>query len=578
MTRTRLAVFVIAASAAAGISTVLGLVGHELHLPVAVPVLELAIGALVFARVFGLVSQSDRYLAKLDEAETRYRTLVEQIPAVVYMDEFDDASTNIYVSPQIVNLLGYTPEQWRSEPGKWITLIHPEDRERVLIEHARSNADADVFSAEFRVFARDGREVWIRDDARLVNSSDGKSKYWQGVMFDVTAEHEAAVEREALEAHLRQAQKMEAVGQLAGGIAHDVNNLLAVIQNYARFVYDELPKSDEKRGDLGEVMKAGERGAGLIRQLLTFSRKEIVEPEILDLNESIGEMTPLIRRVVPESVELRTNLDPNLDRIEADRGQIDQVLMNLAMNAGDAMPGSGILEIGSSNRTVEHATEELPAGDYVCLTIADNGTGMDEEVLNRAFEPFFTTKGRGSGTGLGLATVYGIVRRSGGSIDIQSEIGRGTTFRIHLPAVRLRSEPSPSARVTAKTILVTEDEEAIRKMVGRLLERAGHTVLMAETPAEALDFARAQRPIDLLLTDVVMPEMSGKQLADLLADSRPGLPTLFMSGYPEDILAGHHVAADVDDYIQKPFTGESLLAKIHQILDRSAREAIEVGR
>jgi nitrogen-specific signal transduction histidine kinase/CheY-like chemotaxis protein len=405
-------------------------------------------------------------------------------------------------------------------------------------------------------------------------------------LFDVTAERTAALEREALEGHLRQAHKMEAVGQLAGGMAHDFNNLLAVIQNYARFVYEELPESDPKRSDLEEVMKAGARGADLIRQLLTFAREEIVEPEILDINSVISDVSPLVRRVVPDNIEIRTNLQPGISTIEADRGQLDQMLINLAMNATDAMPEGGVLEIRSFDRRVDQisrrGTDELVPGQYVCLTVRDEGSGMSESVLARVFEPFFTTKGRASGPGLGLATVYGIVKRSGGYIDVESTPGEGSTFRIYFPTVgadvRGDAETHTSGQPNGATILVAEDEGAILKIVGRLLERAGYRVLLGETVLEALQLARSDEGIDLLLTDVVMPGQSGKQLSDTVSILRPGIPTLFMSGYPEDILARHDVRADVDNYIQKPFTSEALVAKIGSILGRAAAQPIEAGR
>ncbi|MEA2433111.1 MAG: two-component system, cell cycle sensor histidine kinase and response regulator CckA [Actinomycetota bacterium] len=391
----------------------------------------------------------------------------------------------------------------------------------------------------------------------------------------------AAAEREAIESSLRQAEKMEAVGQLAGGIAHDFNNLLAVIQNYTRFVHDDLPESDPRRADLAEVMKAGERGADLVRQLLTFSRKEIVEPEIIDLNASVVEIAHLIRRVLSESTEIVTSLEPDLDAIEADRSQVDQVLMNLSMNAADAMPDGGTLEIRCFNCRIDERTsiDELRPGDYVCLTVSDNGQGMDPAVLSRAFEPFFTTKGRSSGTGLGLASVYGIVQRSRGHIEVKSGPGEGTSVTIYFPS----AQGSPTKVLEASppigaTILIADDEEPIRKFLKRLLERAGHTVIVGDDPHDALELARTATRVDLLLTDVVMPDMSGKELADRAGVLRPGLRTLFMSGYPEDILVAHQISIEGDNYIQKPFSGEALVSKIGSILGESFQEVLEVGR
>jgi CheY-like chemotaxis protein len=381
-----------------------------------------------------------------------------------------------------------------------------------------------------------------------------------------------------LEEQYHQAQKMEAVGRLAGGVAHDFNNLLTVILGYCGLVLADFDPSDPRKADIAEIQKAGASAAALTRQLLAFSRKEIIEPTRLDLNGVLADMRAMIGRLIGEDVQVVLALRPELAPVMADRGQVEQIVMNLAVNARDAMPTGGTL-------TVETANVELDAhygkthlsvkpGSYVALTVSDTGTGMTQEVQARLFEPFFTTKEPGKGTGLGLATIHGIVARSGGSVGVYSEVGRGTAFKVYFPrtdATGLVVETSPPIgrpHAGGKTVLVVEDEDGLRELARRLLQRLGYVVLVAANAEDALQLVERSGWIDVLLTDVVMPGASGPELAERLVAQRPGLTVIYMSGYTEEAIVQHGVLKDGIAFLHKPFTSDALERKINQALDR----------
>ena len=532
---------------------------------------------LVLARVGQLLSdltERRRMEDMLREAERNYRQLVEHLPGVVYTAAPGPQGRWTYVSPQIESMLGFTPEEWMADPELWFKQLHEDDRERVeraeatLVEEGNVQDDDD----EYRLMARDGRTVWVRDEARLVRDENGEPLFFRGVLLDIT-------ERKALEDQLRQSQKMEAIGLLAGGIAHDFNNLLSVVHNYARFIADELPVHDPKYQDCQEIIRAGERGAQLARQLLTFSRREVVQPRVVDLNGVVSDMHKMLSRTIPATVQLTTTLAPRLWKTRIDPGQIEQIIMNLAVNAKDAMPGGGRMTISTANVDVgahSRAERRLTPGEYVCLTVADTGSGMTKEVLGRVFEPFFTTKSKGDGTGLGLATVYGIVEQAHGHVLVDSELGKGTTFSVYLPRTSddLLEEETVTLQPTTregdgKVILVAEDEDAVRELVVRILRRNGYTVLAAPGGVEAVKAVENfTNRIDLLLTDVVMPDVSGKEVS-----SRTGLPTLFMSGYTHEIIAEQGVLPEDQNLLQKPFSAEELLAAVREVL-RVGRTAL----
>jgi two-component system, cell cycle sensor histidine kinase and response regulator CckA len=387
-------------------------------------------------------------------------------------------------------------------------------------------------------------------------------------------------ERRHLEEQFRQVQKMEAVGRLSGGVAHDFNNLLGVMIGYAEFLQERMEPSNALRGSVDEILKAGKRAAALTRQLLAFSRQQVLDPKVLDLNFVVGDMEKLLRRLIGEDVRLATILSPGLGRVKADQGQLEQVLLNLAVNARDAMPQGGKLIIETENMEmddefVRRYPYPVKAGPYVCLKVTDTGTGMDPETKARAFEPFFTTKEKGKGTGLGLSTVYGVVKQSGGYIDIESSLGVGTKFKIYLPRVeepltveRTAFDPTASHEGT-ETILLAEDETSLRKLTRDTLELCGYKVLAASDGVEALKMSEAHSgSIDLVLTDVVMPEMGGRALVQELLNRRPDIKVVFMSGYAGQGIGTPGPIAPNSLFLAKPFTREMLTRKIREILDQ----------
>jgi two-component system cell cycle sensor histidine kinase/response regulator CckA len=400
--------------------------------------------------------------------------------------------------------------------------------------------------------------------------ADGRVTGLIGVAHDVT-------ERHTLEEQLRQSQKMEAIGRLAGGVAHDFNNLLAAILGHTELMLARAESNHPLRQSLEEIQKAGARGALLTRQLLSFSRKHVLAPHVLDANAVVGEMDGLLRRLIGEDIELAASLSALPARVRMDRSQLEQVLMNLAVNARDALPNGGQLtiEVATTELDEEYAARhaEVRPGRYVMVSVSDDGCGMDEETMAHAFEPFFTTKAVGKGTGLGLSTVYAIVEQSGGHIWLYSEPGMGTTFKVYLPEVPdAESAQTPAHDPTVslagtEMILLVEDEDAVRSLVRDALIVHGYRVLEAHHGAEALWQLKDDAVVDLLITDVVMPQMGGGELAQRMREARPELRVLFMSGYPDDAVVRQGVIEDGAPFIQKPFTLEALARKVREVLD-----------
>jgi PAS domain S-box-containing protein len=416
--------------------------------------------------------------------------------------------------------------------------------------------------------------VWIE-----VNS-DPLFRAAEATPYAAVASFVDVTQRKQAEDHLRQAQKMDAVGQLAGGIAHDFNNMLTAITGYSVLLLDELDESDPKREDVQEIKAAADRAATLTRQLLAFSRRQMLQPEVLNLNKTAGEMQKMLRRLVVEDVKLVTVLEPELGCVKADPGQVEQVLMNLVVNARDAMPDGGTLTIETANIHLgeaysgQHAPLPIPRGDYVRLTVSDTGCGMDDATRARIFEPFFTTKPKGKGTGLGLSTVYGIVKQSGGYIWCYSEPGQGTTFKIYLPRTdAVAEQPNgdgtrSTSRRGSETILLVEDDDAVRSISRRILELQGYAVIEAGNGVEGLRLCElAATPIDLVLTDMVMPEMNGKELARHLRERYPQIRLLFMSGYTEDAALRQSFLEPGTAFIEKPFAPAALADKVRKVLD-----------
>jgi len=516
------------------------------------------------------ITERNRVVTALRQAEDKYRTLVESSPAIVYLAEPHPPFSTIYVSPNITKF-GYTTEEWFSRPDMWINLIHPEDRERVLrtiADALRQNLDTNL---EYRITAGDGTIHWLQDRGRFVSDEQGNRTGWQGVMLEIT-------ETKALEEQLRQSQKLESVGMLAGGIAHDFNNMLTAINGYSNLTLRKLAADDPLRHNIEEIKKAGDRSADLTRQLLAFSRQQMMQPVILDLNGAIVDTNKMLQRVLGEDIQLTTTLNPRVGRIKADPGQLSQIITNLAINARDAMPQGGILIIETDNVFLDpdyarRHTGVLP-GPYVRLTVSDNGAGMSDKTKEHLFEPFFTTKAVGQGTGLGLATVYGIVKQSGGSIEVYSEEGIGTTFKVYLPRVADQAAPEKTKGLSAQlhkgteTILLVEDEDIVRRLSRQILEESGYTVFEARNGSHALEICEQEDcKFDLLMTDVVMPQMGGRELAEKLRSRLPDIKILFTSGYTDDAVVRHGVIEADTNFIQKPFSPDKLAEKIREILD-----------
>jgi two-component system cell cycle sensor histidine kinase/response regulator CckA len=433
--------------------------------------------------------------------------------------------------------------------------------------------------AESNAVTTTGRRIDIAI-RMYIPPEDDPYPYMLVSVFDITARVQAEAALRRSQEELSQARKMEAVGRLAGGVAHDFNNLITVIRGYAELVEESLPEAGPARADIREVKRAAERAADLTAQLLAFSRKQILQPRVVSLNEIIRRMEKMLPRMIGEDIQLAILLQPDAGNVKADAGQIEQVIMNLAVNSRDAMPRGGTLSImtgtigpGDPQRSM-HA--EMAPGHYVTMTMADTGAGMDAETKARVFEPFFTTKAMGKGTGLGLATVYGIIKQSGGYIYCTSEPGTGTSFQIYLPRIFEPSsadpgEPSPDRGGHGDvTILLVEDEEALRRYCRSILERSGYTVLEAGSSEEALDIVRSTHPdLGLLLTDVVLPRASGPELGRNLRSLMPGVRILFMTGYSEDLVSRHEQLPPGADVLEKPFDAAGLLSRIRKALSLS---------
>ena len=519
------------------------------------------------------ITERTRAQRLMAEREENFRLLFESNPIPMWVHDVDTLEF-LAVNKAMVEKYGWTEEELlRMDATK---LRRPEDVP-VLLETLKNAGPGERLQGTWRHVTRAGENLEVNVLSHPLTFSDRRSRLV--VAEDVTAQREAERERERLHEQLRQSQKMEAVGQLAGGIAHDFNNLLSVIINYGEFMSSTLGPEHESSDDLEEIRKAADRAATLVKQLLSFSRKEVVHVEQIDLGEIVMDMHELLRRTLGEHITLDVEVDEPLHLVAADLSQIEQILMNLAVNARDAMEAGGHLVISARNDRVDFRSEahsHLAPGDYVRLVVRDTGHGMDPEVMERAFEPFFTTKPRGQGTGLGLATVYGIVASANGHILVESTLGEGTTISVLLPADHAvpevpvaEQQPLPLLN-EGGTVLLVEDEEGVRKVVERMLSVAGYLVLSASSGREALELLDESVVPDLVLTDVIMPEMSGKVLVDLVRERHPELPVVYMSGYTDDIISKRGVWDRDEGFIQKPFTAQQLLDQVRAALDKEA--------
>ncbi|MBI4858860.1 MAG: PAS domain S-box protein [Candidatus Riflebacteria bacterium] len=502
---------------------------------------------------------------RAEEELRKLSTALQQSPALVIIT--DPAGRIEYVNPRFTQVTGYTLEEVRGKTSRLLESGEtPPETYRELWTTITAGGE---WTGELLNRKKDGTLYWERALISPVRDATGVITHFLGLNEDIT-------DRKALESQLLHSQKMDLVGQLAGGIAHDFNNLLTVINCCSEMVLSELAPGDPGRGDVELILKSGTKASLLTHQLLAFSRRQVLEPRIMNVNSVVEESEKMFRRLVGENIQVVTTLDPSVGPVKIDPGQLQQVIMNLVVNARDVMPTAGRLTIRTAPAVLDQARASrhpgATPGPAVQLAVSDTGTGMTPEVMSRVFEPFFTTKGPGKGTGLGLSTVYGIVRQSGGLIEIESEPGVGSTFRVILPVTEDRV-PTPglhspeSTLAGTGTILVVEDEEMIRHLAVRWLSKAGYRVIDAATPADALRVAAdPELTIDLLLSDVVMPEMSGTELAGRLLPTRPGMRVLYMSGFPDHPCFPSGQVQEGTPLLRKPFTSEPLLRRVREAL------------
>ena len=542
-------------------------------------VIERFIAPLVVnARIVGRTASFRDVGAAIRTAEllAQHQTILEQAQEVAHVGSWVaelDGSDRLDWSAEAHRIFGVPSGQFGGSSESFFAFVHPDDRAAVRAASETAVAGGPPYDIEHRVIRPDGGVRWVHEKASLVGGAQGRPLRMVGTVQDIT-------DRRLLEDQLRQSQKMEAIGRLAGGIAHDLNNALTAIAGYAELALGEVASEHAARADVEEIRRAAERAGSVTRQLLAFSRKQLLEPRVFDLNETIAAISRLLSRLLGTDVEVQTRLAGTTLPVLGDPGQVEQAVINLALNARDAMPGGGTLVLATAAETVDETYARthlpMPAGLYTLLRVSDSGHGMPRETQARIFEPFFTTKDVGKGTGLGLSMVYGTLKQIGGFIFVDSEVNRGTTFRLYFPlppASRLApaGESAPARTVEgrgAETLLIVEDEPSVRNLVASALRHDGYRLLIASSAEEALAAADAHDgPIDLLLTDAMMPGKSGVELANLMTARRPGIPVIVMSGYTEETLELPGVKEPIA-LLQKPFTPRELRRRIREVLDR----------
>ena len=511
---------------------------------------------------------------KADEALRRWRDIFFRTKMAIVVSAFDSDRLDL-VNPAFAEQHGYAVEEITGRP---IADVYPPELRAAFPERIRAAKERGHVAFETLHLRKDGSVFPALVDLTVATDADSTFRYRIANVYDLTERKRTEEALLRSEEQLRQSQKMEAMGRLAGGVAHDFNNILTVITGYSDLLLHRLGPQDPRRREMEEIRKAADRAAALTSQLLAFSRKQVMQPQVIDLNAVVSNLDKMLRRLIGEDIVLNGSLGEGLWRVKADPGQIEQVLVNLVVNARDAMPGGGNIAIETANVIAGEGDipgqEEVPPGPYVMLGVSDTGCGMDAETRSHLFEPFFTTKETGKGTGLGLATVYGIVKQSGGFIAVTTEVDLGTAFRIYLPRAGAadgsgRAENLPSPLLEGReTILLVEDDEVVRTLVRKILAGQGYSVLEVPRPEEVLDVCdRHAGAVDLLVTDVVMPGMSGREVADLVQPRYPGMKVLFMSGYTDDAIVRHGVLSGSKAFLQKPFTPEGLARKVREVLD-----------
>ena len=519
-------------------------------------------------------------LEALRESEERLKLALAGSDEGVW--DWNIVTGDVHFSRRWMEMLEYLPGELEGNVSTWEKLVHPDDMPMVMaVLQKHLDGETPFYETEHRLLTKSGEWKWILDRGKVMErDADGNAVRAAGTHTDIDERKKAEAVRERLEARLRKASRMEAIGQLAGGLAHDFNNLLTVILGNTRVLSDMardgVTDAAVLREAVNEVDRAAHRGASLTRSLLAFSRKQVTRAEVLDLNRVLADMERMFARLIRDDIVLNVELCPEPQCVKADPGQLSQILMNLVVNAGDAMTGGGTLELRVSRvRLDAEAVRGVKAGPYCVLTVKDTGEGMDAATRDRVFEPFFTTKTQGKGTGLGLSTVYGIVRQAGGFVAVESEPGRGSTFAIHLPAVEeavVSREDLPrdgAAPTGTETVLLCEDEDLVRRLLERVLVRHGYRVLVASSGSAALDVAKKHDgAIDLVITDVVMPHMSGPVLAEKMRAALPGIRVLFVSGYGAEELDGYEPLPGRTEFLEKPFQPEELMRRARALLDR----------
>ncbi|MFW6284586.1 MAG: PAS domain S-box protein, partial [Desulfosalsimonas sp.] len=538
------------------------------------------------------ISRRKQAEQQLRESEEKYRRIAENTTDVVWTADMDFTPT--FVSSSVYKLLGESPEQHMC---RTMEEKHPPDHldkiYRILAEELEKEKDPASDKNRSRLievqhYRADGSLVWVSINISGIRDHNGNLVGLQGVTRDITEQKKTEQQQEKLRAQLNQAQKMESVGRLAGGVAHDFNNMLSIINGYAELSIDMLEPGSPLYDNIREIYNAGRRSADIVRQLLAFARKQTVSPVQMDLNDTVAGLLKMLQRLIGENIDLSWHPGSNLWPVKIDPAQVDQIMANLAVNARDAISDVGKMTIETKNVVIDsdycRVSPYFVPGRYVMLAVSDNGCGMEKQVQDNLFEPFFTTKETGRGTGLGLSTIYGIVKQNNGFINVYSEPGEGSAFKIYLPChASEQGHPEPPKqsadpiRGGSETILIVEDEAAILHLARGMLEKLGYSVLTAQNPGDALQAAESHdNSIDLLITDVIMPEMNGRDLAEKLTTVNSGLRVLFMSGYTADLIARHGVLDKGVQFIEKPFSHQDLAKKVRQALGQPNQKEVQI--